>query len=42
MPTATRENHAKRMLKNNDLVLCFGVNQLRAPNIAMIATARGF
>ena len=42
MPTQIRENHAKRMLKNNELVLCFGVNQLRTPNIAMIAAACGF
>ena len=39
MPTPIRENHAKRMLQNNELVLCFGVNQLRTPNIAMIAAA---
>jgi hypothetical protein len=39
MPTQIRENHAKRMLKANQLVLCFGVNQLRTPNIAMIAAA---
>ncbi|HVC54715.1 MAG TPA: aldolase/citrate lyase family protein [Stellaceae bacterium] len=42
MPTPIRENHAKRMLKRNELVLCFGVNQLRTPNIAMIAAACGF
>jgi 2-keto-3-deoxy-L-rhamnonate aldolase RhmA len=42
MPTPIRENHAKRMLKNDELVLCFGVNQLRTPNIAMIAAACGF
>jgi 4-hydroxy-2-oxoheptanedioate aldolase len=30
------------MLKGNELVLCMGVNQLRTPNIAMIAAARGF
>ena len=42
MPTQIRENHAKRMLKNNELVLCFGINQLRTPNIAMIAAACGF
>jgi 2-keto-3-deoxy-L-rhamnonate aldolase RhmA len=42
MPTRIRENHAKRMLKANELVLCFGVNQLRTPNIAMIAAACGF
>jgi 2-keto-3-deoxy-L-rhamnonate aldolase RhmA len=42
MPTRIGENHAKRMLKNNELVLCMGVNQLRTPNIAMIAAACGF
>src|SRR6202022_1289038 len=42
MPTQIRENHAKRMLKANELVLCMGVNQLRTPNIAMIAAACGF
>jgi hypothetical protein len=35
MPTQIRENHAKPMLKNDELVLCFGVNRLRTPNIAM-------
>ena len=42
MPTQIRENHAKRMLQNNELVLCMGVNQLRTANIAMIAAACGF
>ena len=42
MPTQIGENRAKRMLKNNELVLCMGVNQLRTPNIAMIAAACGF
>jgi 2-keto-3-deoxy-L-rhamnonate aldolase RhmA len=42
MPTQIRENRAKRMLHDNELVLCFGVNQLRTPNIAMIAAACGF
>src|SRR5260370_34972078 len=42
MPTQIRENHAKRMLKADQLGLCFGVNQLRTPNIAMIAAACGF
>src|SRR5579864_1651366 len=42
MPTQIRENRAKRMLKNNEPVLCMGVNQLRTPNIAMIAAACGF
>jgi hypothetical protein len=35
-------NHAKRKLAANELVLCFGVNQLRTPNIAMMAAACGF
>jgi 2-keto-3-deoxy-L-rhamnonate aldolase RhmA len=35
-------NRAKRMLANKELVLCFGVNQLRTPNIGMIAAACGF
>src|SRR6476620_8970148 len=42
MPTAIGENFAKQMLKANELVLCIGVNQLRTPNIAMIAAACGF
>src|ERR1700732_3486894 len=42
MPTQIGENRAKEMLKANDLVLCMGVNQLRTPNIAMIAAACGF
>lgn len=42
MPTAIGENRAKRMLANNELVLCMGVNQLRTPNVAMIAAACGF
>ena len=42
MPTPIRENRAKKMLKSNELVLCMGVNQLRSPNIAMIAAACGF
>jgi 2-keto-3-deoxy-L-rhamnonate aldolase RhmA len=36
------ENRAKKMLKANELVLCMAVNQLRTPNIAMIAAACGF
>jgi 2-keto-3-deoxy-L-rhamnonate aldolase RhmA len=35
-------NIAKQKLTSNELVLCFGVNQLRTPNIAMIAAACGF
>src|ERR1700745_3586993 len=42
MPTQIGENRAKTMLKANELVLCMGVNQLRTPNIAMIAAACGF
>jgi hypothetical protein len=42
MPTQIGENHAKKMLKANELVLCMGVNQLRTPSIAMIAAACGF
>src|SRR5207237_7463697 len=42
MPTQIGENRAKKMLKSNELVLCMGVNQLRTPNIAMIAAACGF
>jgi len=42
MATQIRENRAKKLLKNNELVLCMGVNQLRTPNIAMIAAACGF
>jgi 2-keto-3-deoxy-L-rhamnonate aldolase RhmA len=42
MPTVIGENRARRMLANNELVLCMGVNQLRSPNIAMIAAACGF
>ena len=30
------------MLAANELVLCFGVNQTRTPNIAMMAAACGF
>jgi 2-keto-3-deoxy-L-rhamnonate aldolase RhmA len=42
MATPIRENRTKKMLKSNELVLCMGVNQLRTPNIAMIAAACGF
>ena len=42
MPTQIGENRAKRLLKNNELVLCMGVNQMRTANIAMIAAACGF
>jgi 2-keto-3-deoxy-L-rhamnonate aldolase RhmA len=42
MPTAIGDNLAKKKLAANELVLCMGVNQLRTPNIAMIAAACGF
>src|ERR1051326_3384004 len=42
MPTAIGQNLAKQKLAGNELVLCMGVNQLRTPNIAMIAAACGF
>lgn len=35
-------NHAKQRLAAGELVLCFGVNQTRTPNIAMMAAACGF
>ena len=42
MPTKIGTNVAKQKLAANELVLCFGVNQFRTPNIAMIAAACGF
>src|SRR3954451_22323313 len=42
MPTQIGEKRAKKMLNANELVLVMGVNQLRSPNIAMIAAACGF
>jgi len=42
MPAPIGDNRAKKMLQANELVLCMGVNQLRTPNIAMIAAACGF
>jgi 2-keto-3-deoxy-L-rhamnonate aldolase RhmA len=42
MPTAIGENSAKKKLAASELVLCMGVNQLRTPNIALIAAACGF
>jgi 2-keto-3-deoxy-L-rhamnonate aldolase RhmA len=42
MPHAIGENWAKRKLAKGELVLCMGVNQMRTPNIAMIAAACGF
>jgi 2-keto-3-deoxy-L-rhamnonate aldolase RhmA len=35
-------NLAKQKLQAGELVLCMGVNQMRTPNIAMIAAACGF
>lgn len=42
MPTMIGPNLARQKLANNKLVLCLGVNQMRTPNIAMIAAACGF
>ena len=42
MSNAVGENHAKRKLAAGELVLCMGVNQMRTPNIVMIAAACGF
>ncbi|MBV9862086.1 MAG: aldolase [Alphaproteobacteria bacterium] len=42
MPNRVGENLAKKKLQRGELVLCMGVNQLRTPNIAMIAAACGF
>jgi 4-hydroxy-2-oxoheptanedioate aldolase len=42
MSTNVQENRAKRRLAAGELVLCMGVNQMRTPNIAMIAAACGF
>ena len=41
-PYGHGENSAKKKLAADELVLCMGVNQLRTPNIAMIAAACGF
>src|SRR5262249_48516642 len=42
MPNNVGENRVKHKLKAGELVLFMGVNQLRTPNIAMIAAACGF
>jgi 2-keto-3-deoxy-L-rhamnonate aldolase RhmA len=42
MPEMIGVNLAKQKLAAKDLVLCFGVNQIRSPNIAMMAAACGF
>jgi 2-keto-3-deoxy-L-rhamnonate aldolase RhmA len=42
MPTTIGVNLARQKLASNELVLCLGVNQLRTPNIAMLAAACGF
>jgi 4-hydroxy-2-oxoheptanedioate aldolase len=42
MPTTIGPNLARQKLANDQLVICLGVNQLRTPNIAMIAAACGF
>ncbi|MCB1739637.1 MAG: aldolase [Gammaproteobacteria bacterium] len=35
-------NHAKQKLARNELVLCLAVNQMRSPDIALIAASCGF
>ena len=42
MPHSVCVNHAKRKLAANELVLAMAVNQMRTPNVAMIANACGF
>jgi len=42
MPNSVGENQTKRKLKAGELDLFMGVNQMRTPNIAMIAAACGF
>ena len=42
MPNSVRENHANRKLAAGELVHCVGINQMRTPNITMIAAAYGF
>lgn len=42
MPTTIGPNLAKQKLAKHELVICLGVNQMRTPNIAMIAWACGF
>jgi 2-keto-3-deoxy-L-rhamnonate aldolase RhmA len=42
MPTPIGTNLAKQKLAANELVLCFGVNQLRTPNVAMMAASCAF
>ena len=37
MPSGVGENQAKRKLAAGELVLSMGVNQMRTPNIAMVA-----
>ena len=42
MPNSVGDNQAKRKLAADELVLCMGINQMRTPNITMIAAACGF
>jgi 2-keto-3-deoxy-L-rhamnonate aldolase RhmA len=42
MPTHIGPNLVRQKLSRDELVLCMGVNQMRTPNIAMIAHACGF
>ncbi len=42
MASTIGPNRAMQMLQHDELVLCMGVNQMRTPNVAMIAAACGF
>src|ERR1035438_1317619 len=42
MSSSIGVNHTKRKLAANELVLAMAVNQMRTPNVAMIAAACGF
>lgn len=42
MPVISMENHAKKKLASNELVLCLGVSQMRTPDIALMAATCGF
>jgi hypothetical protein len=39
---ASESTYAKRKLTANELVLAMTVNQMRTPNVAMVAATRGF
>ena len=42
MAKAVFENRAKKRLAAGELTLCMGVNQMRSPDVALIAAACGF